>query len=108
MGMRTKLLQLLRGSFLTSENSSRHWKFILFLFSLAVIMIYAAHRAEAKVHRMASLTTEVNALKGKFVVMRTKVQKMQLESSVKEKVRAIGLVPPAHPPLKIVVQTKEE
>ena len=106
--MKTKIKQLLKGSFLTSDNSSKHWRFILFLFALAVVMIYAAHRADSKVHQIASLNTKVNALKGQFVVMRTKVQKMQLESSVKEKVAIIGLVPPQTPPVKIIVSTKND
>lgn len=106
--MKNKLLQLLKGSFLISDNSSKHWRFILFFFALAVVMIFSAHRADSKVHQIASLNTEVNALKGKFVVMRTKVQKMQLESSVKEKVVGIGLLPPQTPPIKIVVSSKED
>lgn len=106
--MKTKVLQLLRGSFLTSDNSSKHWRFILFLFALAVVMIYAAHSADSKVHEIASLNTKVNALKGQFVVMRTKVQKMQLESSVKEKVAEIGLVPPVNPPIRIIVSSEED
>jgi hypothetical protein len=33
---------------------------------------------------------------------------MQLESSVKEKVAEIGLVPPVNPPIRIIVSSEED
>lgn len=101
--MKNKVFNLLKGSFLISEDAPAYWRFIIYLFLLAVVMIYASHRADSKVHQIAALHTEVNALKGKFVVLRSKVQHIKLESNIKEKVSEIDLHPPVSPPEKIVV-----
>ncbi|WP_224488907.1 FtsL-like putative cell division protein [Robertkochia flava] len=105
--MRQRLLDVLRGSFLTSDDAAGNWRFILFASLLAVIMISSAHRADKKVHQLAGLNEEVLELRSEFVDVRTRLQQRKLESSVKQRVEKYGLAPSKTPPKKIKVASQE-
>ena len=105
--MRKRLLDVLRGNFLISEDAAGNWRFILFASLLAVLMISSAHRADKKVHQLAALNEEVLELRSEFVDVRTRLQQHKLESRVKERVEKFGLVPSKTPPKKIKVASQE-
>lgn len=97
------MTKILKGSFLTSEEAPSNWRFIIYLFLLAGIMIYSSHQADSKVHQIAALHVDVNALKGKFVVLRSEVQHLKLESNIREKMKELNLKAPSRPPEKIII-----
>ncbi|TRZ44501.1 S-adenosyl-methyltransferase [Robertkochia solimangrovi] len=104
--MKKRFLELLKGSFLTSGDAVKNWRFILFASVLAVIMISSAHQADRKVHELAKLNDEVLELRSEFVDVRTQVQRIKLESNVMDKVVNRGLIPSVIPPQKIRVASK--
>lgn len=109
MGKATEEIKnILRGKFLVEGRESiRNWTFIAFLFIMGVIMITSAHSVDRKVHEIARLNSEVNELKNQFVDVRSRLQKVKLESSLLEKLKSKGLKQPEKPPQKIKVIVRE-
>ena len=67
----------------------------------------SSQRVDAKVHQIAKLNEEVNELKSQFVDVRSRLQKVRLESSLLEQLDSKGLKQPEKPPQKIKVIVEE-
>jgi outer membrane murein-binding lipoprotein Lpp len=102
--MRKGLVALLKGKFLVSGDAPRNWLFIVFASVLATIMIASSHSADRKVHEIAALNEQVTELRSEFVEMRSKAQRLKLESTIREAVAEAGLLPAETPPRKIIVE----
>ena len=105
--MKKNLVALLKGRFLVSGDAPRNWLFIVFVSVLATIMIASSHSADRKVHDIAALNEEVRQLRSEFVEVRSKVQRLKLESAIRESVSPNGLLPAESPPVKIIVAKTE-
>ena len=103
MGKATdEIKNILRGKFLVEgKEATRNWFFISFLFALGVIMIASSHMVDRKVHQIAKLNDEVNELKSEFVDVRSRLQKVRLESSLLEQLESKGLKQHEKQPQKI-------
>ena len=106
--MKKGFLDILKGKFLVSGDAPKNWLFIIFASSLATIMIASSHSADRKVHHVAALNEEVRELRSEFVDMRSDVQQLKLESTVKQFVEEKGLEPSETPPKKIKVKTSDK
>jgi len=102
MGKATdEIKNILRGKFLVEgKEATRNWFFISFLFALGVIMIASSHMVDRKVHQIAKLNDEV-------VDVRSRLQKVRLESSLLEQLESKGLKQPEKPPQKIKAIVEE-
>ena len=98
---------ILRGKFFVGIDAFKSWMFVGFLFVLIIIMITSSQRVDAKVHQIAKLNEEVNELKSQFVDVRSRLQKVRLESSLLEQLESKGLKQPEKPPQKIKVIVEE-
>jgi len=105
--MKKNLVALLKGRFLVSGDAPRNWLFIVFISLLATVMIASSHSADRKVHDIAALNEEVRELRSEFVEVRSKVQRLKLESTIRENVSPKGLLPADSPPVKIIVAKTE-
>ncbi len=101
-----KIYDVLKGEFLVSEDAFKNWRIIIFVVMLLLFMISRSHSTDKKVLRIAELNYEIRELKAEFVDARTKVMRLELESSVQKKVAARGLLPSENPPKKIKVVKK--
>ena len=101
--MKKGIYKILKGRFLVSEDSFKNWRAILFISTLAVIMIASSHSADKKVHEIARLNNEAKELRSAFVDGRSKLMKLKMESSVVKKVNEKGLTSSLIPPKKIKV-----
>jgi hypothetical protein len=101
--MRKGIVAILKGTFLVSGDAPKNWAFIIFASALATIMIASSHSADRKVHQIAALSDEVRQLRSEFVETRAEAQRLKLESTIRESVREVGLVPAETPPVKIIV-----
>lgn len=101
--MKRGLLEILRGSFLVQEGATKNWRFILFVFFLAGLMIAASHRVDQKVMHIASLNSEIQDLKSRFAETRTQAMHIRLETEIKRKLSPRGFVTSATPPTKIII-----
>ncbi len=106
--MKGGLYNILRTKFLIDDDAIKHWKFIIFLVFLAIIMIANTHRFEKKLFRIADLNVENKELRSIFADTRTELMKLKMESTIAQKMSEIGIYPPEVPPVKIkVVKDKD-
>jgi outer membrane murein-binding lipoprotein Lpp len=106
--MKNGIVAILKGKFLVSGDAPKNWLFIIFASLLAAIMIASSHSADRKVHKLAALNEEVKELKNEFVDMRSDVQRLKLESTIRETVAEEGLIPSDTPPNKIKVKSTKQ
>ena len=104
--VRKGLYGFLRGSFLTDESAFKNWRTIIFIVVLILIMISIGHKADKKVIMIGNLNKEKRELREEFVDISSKVERMKMESSIKKKVKSIGLETSKTPPKKIKVTYK--
>lgn len=102
------IYSLLKAKFLIEDDALKRWKFILFLFVLAMLMIAFNHNYDEKNFRISKLNNEVKELRSKFVDTRSELMKLKMESTVAKKMELRGVVPSAVPPKKIVIQKPKE
>ena len=70
-------------------------------------MIYSGHLIDQKVHTIAKLGEEVKELRSEFVDVRSRLQRIKLESTVLSTLKDTGLKQSQTPPNKIKVIIKE-
>ena len=102
-----KFYNILKGTFLVSDDSFKNWRMIIFISVLAIIMIASSHSADKKVHEIARLNNEVKELRSAFVDGRKKLMSLKMESSVIKKMEEKGLSPSVIPPKKIIVVSQK-
>ncbi|RAV30696.1 FtsL-like putative cell division protein [Sinomicrobium soli] len=101
--MKSRLIDILKGKFLVSEDAVKNWRFILFASALAVLMIASSHSVDKKVHQIARLNDEVKELKSEYVDTRATMQQMKLESAIMARLKDRGVKQSETPPRKIVI-----
>ncbi|TNJ44715.1 S-adenosyl-methyltransferase [Tamlana fucoidanivorans] len=105
--MKTNIYNILKGTFLISEDAFRSWRFILFLSGLAIVMIASSHSADKKVYEIARLKNEVKEIRSKFFDGRSRLMKLKMESHVVKVMKEKGLSLSENPPQKIKVKSQE-
>jgi hypothetical protein len=101
--MASKIYDILKGSFLTNDDSIKNWRFILFATFLAIVMIYTGHSYERKVHQLAAVSEQVTELHSEYTDLERRLMFMQMESTVARKIKDKGIVPAKTPPQKIII-----
>ncbi|MFI1742921.1 FtsL-like putative cell division protein [Thalassobellus sediminis] len=104
--MKKNIYNILKGTFLISDDSFKSWRFILFLSGLAIVMIASSHSADKKVYEIVRLTNEVKEMRSAFVDGRSKLMRLKMESAVVDKMKDKGLVSSVVPPKKIKVKSQ--
>jgi len=92
---------ILRGSFLGHPTILKNLPFILYLTTLAIIQIWAAHRAESNVRMISKKTIEINELESQYLESKSILMKMEQESSVQMRAKKLGLISLAKAPITI-------
>jgi hypothetical protein len=104
--MKKNIYNILKGTFLVSDDSFKNWRFILFISGLAIIMIASSHSADKKVYEIARLKNEVKEMRSAFVDGRSRLMRLKMESNVIAVMKKKGLAPSVIPPKKIKVKTQ--
>lgn len=104
--MKKKIYNILKGTFLISDDSFKSWRLILFISGLAMVMIASSHSADKKVYDIARLKNEVKEMRSAFVDGRSNLMRLKMESRVIAVMRQKGLAPSVIPPKKIKIKTK--
>ena len=102
--MKKGVYNILKARVLVNEDATRNWRFIVFLFFLALLMIANTHRFEQKCFRITELTNDVKELRSEFVDKRSELMKLKMESTVSEKMKVRNIFPSSVPPQKIKVK----
>ncbi|APY10205.1 S-adenosyl-methyltransferase [Seonamhaeicola sp. S2-3] len=104
--MKKSIYNILKGTFLVSDDSFKNWKFILFISFLSIIMIASSHSADKKVYEIARLKNEVKEIRSTFLEGRTKLMRLKMESNVIKIMKDKGIAPSVIPPKKIKVKSQ--
>ncbi len=96
-----RLISILNIEFLIKENAFKNWRMILFLSTLAVIMISSGHSADNKIFKIAALNTEIKAVKSDFIETKKQLMILEKESTVTSVLSGKGIGPATQPPIKI-------
>ncbi|MCB4808077.1 S-adenosyl-methyltransferase [Tamlana sp. 62-3] len=105
--MKKSIYNILKGTFLVSDDAFKNWRFILFVSFLAIVMIASSHSADKKVYEIAKMKEQVKELRSEFVDGRSRLMKIKMESSVVEIMNKKGLEVSVIPPKKIKVKAQE-
>lgn len=108
MKMREQIYGILKAKFLINDDAFKNWGFIVFLISLAIIMIANTHRFEQKIYLINELGNQTKELRSEFVDVRSALMKLKMESTVSGKMEKRGIFPSSVPPQKIKVLKKEK
>ena len=106
--MKNGVYSILKARFLVNEDATRNWRFIVFLFLLALLMIANTHRFEQKIFHITALTNEVKELRSEFVDKRSELMKLKMESTVSAKMEERNIFPSSVPPKKITIKKPAE
>tara|TARA_B100001029_G_scaffold87771_1_gene71932 strand:- start:517 stop:828 length:312 start_codon:yes stop_codon:yes gene_type:complete len=101
-----KIISILNIEFLIKQDSFRNWRMILFISSLAIVMISSSHSADKKIFLIANLNSKIKTLKSQFVENKTYLMDLKKETNVVKKLSLKGIKPSSMPPIKIIVQRK--
>lgn len=104
--MKKNIYNILKGTFLVSDDSFKNWRVIIFISCLAIVMIASSHSADKKVHEIARLNNEVKEMRSAFVDGRSKLMRLKMESEVVNVMKEKGLSQSVIPPKKIKVKSQ--
>lgn len=100
------IYDVLRGRFLTHDNSFNNWGILIFIVTLLLMMISSSHGLDAKVVKIAKLNRKKRELRAEDFDTSTELTRIRLESTIRAKMKENGLFPAKKPPQKIKVTTK--
>ena len=80
------------------------WRLILFVSTLAILVIYSSHKVDQKVFKISDLNEELKDLRSRHIDMRTQLMSLSKPTKVAEDVAEIGLSDALDAPYKIKVQ----
>jgi hypothetical protein len=101
--MRNKIIDIIAGKFLLEKTNLKSVRFILFIFFLAVVMIYSSHSVDRKIFNINKLNNEINIIENSYIETRKELMKSKMESSIRKKLVDKEIRPSLNPPLKIII-----
>ena len=101
--MRDSLKKIILGNFLINEGSIKNWGYVLFLFTICLIMIYSSHSVDSKIIKISELKNEISVLQSNFISKRKKVMKLKMESNVSLVMSDRNIESSTIPPNKIII-----
>ena len=105
--MKQTVYNVLKGKFLVDEGAAKNWGLLIFLASLAIIMIASSHNIDKKVQKIAILHKKMREYRSVFVATRSDLMKLKMESTIVVKLEEKGLFIAENPPQKIIVKKKQ-
>ena len=102
--MRKKLFDIINGKFIIEKTNQENIRFVMFLFFLAVIMIFSSHSVDRKIYKLNDLSKKLVSVENEFIDQRKKVVKIKMESNIKIQLSERGIGPSLNPPTKIVIK----
>tara|TARA_B100000780_G_scaffold65373_2_gene42913 strand:+ start:7141 stop:7446 length:306 start_codon:yes stop_codon:yes gene_type:complete len=95
--------KIILGNFLIEEGSIRNWRFVIFLFIMAIIMIFSSHLVDKKIISISDFKNEISVLESEFLENRKRVMKLKMESNVVSLMKERKIKSSKKPPKKIII-----
>ncbi len=101
-----KLFDIINGRFIIEQTNLKNIRFIMFLFFLALIMIYSSHSVDIKIYKLNDLSNKLAMVENEFVDARKEIVTLKMESNIKIQLYERGIGPSLKPPTKIIITKK--
>ena len=101
-----KLFDIINGRFIIEQTNLKNTRFIMFLFLLALIMIYSSHSVDTKIYKLNDLSDKLAMVENEFVDVRKEMVTLKMESNIKIQLYERGIGPSLNPPTKIIITKK--
>ena len=101
-----KLFDIINGRFIIEQTNFKNIRFIMFLFFLALIMIYSSHSVDTKIYKLNDLSNKLAVVENEFVDVRKEIVTLKMESNIKIQLYERGIGPSLNPPTKIIITKK--
>ena len=101
-----KLFDIINGRFIIEQTNLKNTRFIMFLFLLALIMIYSSHSVDTKIYKLNDLSDKLAMVENEFVNVRKEMVTLKMESNIKIQLYERGIGPSLNPPTKIIITKK--
>jgi hypothetical protein len=108
MSIEQNIFDVLKGKFLTGENSIQNWGMTIYVVLLFLFIIASSHSVDKKVREIAELNKQVKELRAEYIDTRTYTMQLKLESTIRKKVESMELKPISQPPYLIKIVKEEE
>ena len=95
--------KIVLGNFLIEKSFFKNWRFVIFLFIMAIIMIFSSHLVDKKIISIGDLKNEISVLESKFLENRKSVMKLKMESNIALLMRDSKIKSSKQPPKKIII-----
>ncbi len=101
-----KLFDIINGRFIIEQTNLKNIRFIMFLFFLALIMIYSSHSVDIKIYKLNDLSNKLAMVENEFVDARKEIVTLKMESNIKTQLYERGIGSSLKPPTKIIITKK--
>lgn len=105
--VKKNIYEILKGGFLINETAFKNWRMIFFIVALLLIMISSAHSSDKKVLQVSELNKLKRELRAEYIDTQTRLMRMKMESTIRQKAEKRGLQPSEIPPKRIRVVNNE-
>ena len=102
--MSDKIISLIKMDFLTQNDSYKNWRMIFFISILTLIMISSGHSSDNKVFKISNLNEEIKALKSEFVMQRSELMMLKMETNILNKLSERKVYRSKVPAIKIIIK----
>ena len=96
--MRKKIIDIVAGKFILEKTNAKTVRFILFIFCLALIMIYSSHSVDRKIFEINKLNNDLNIVESAYLNTRK-----DLMNSIRVQLSDKEIRPSLNPPTKILI-----
>ncbi len=90
-------------SLFLEKTNIKNVRFILFVFCLALIMIYSSHSVDRKIYDINKLNNELSSVESNYLKTRKELMNSKMESSIRLKLIDKQIKPSLDPPTKILI-----
>lgn len=101
--MRKKIIDIVAGKFILEKTNAKTVRFILFIFCLALIMIYSSHSVDRKIFEINKLNNDLNIVESTYLKTRKDLMISRMESTIRVQLSDKEIRPSLNPPTKILI-----
>ena len=96
--MRKKIIDIVAGKFILEKTNAKTVRFFLFIFCLALIMIYSSHSVDRKIFEINKLNNDLNIVESTYLKTRKDLMNSRMESTIRVQLSDKEIRPSLHPP----------
>ena len=101
--MRNKIIDIIAGKFILERTNTKTVRFVLFVFFLAIIMIYSSHSVDRKIYDINKLNNDLNIVESTYLNTRKDLMNSRMESTIRVQLSDKEIRPSLNPPTKILI-----